>query len=349
VVVSDIFVRGYGAVSPAGWGAAALCAALDRNEPLSIKELAQPQWNHALRVRAVPTPSAKHSVLSHARLRRTSPIAHYAVAAALEAFGQNAKSHTTGHRLGIIYCAMTGCVKYSQRFYDEALKDPSTASPLIFPETVFNAPASHLSALLGTTAINYTLVGDPGTFLQGLALAADWLLSDRVDGCLVIGAEELDWLVAEAFCLFDRRATVSEGAGALYLTREPIADRIVRLNLITTPEVFSHRESRRRAALHVRQAINGYVSNALLCDSRQGLPRLDAEEEAAWGDWKGSRVSPKIICGEAFMAAAAWQCVAAVNAIEQGSCPSSVVSVVGTNEQAIAAEFVNGTTRQQRR
>ena len=71
---------------------------------------------------------------------------------------------------------MSGSVNYSRRFYDETLKDPATASPLVFPETVFNAPASHLAALLGTTAINYTLVGDPGTFLQGIALAADWLL-----------------------------------------------------------------------------------------------------------------------------------------------------------------------------
>ena len=39
-------------------------------------------------------------------------------------------------------------------------------------------------ALLGATADNYTLVGDPAIFLQGLALAADWLLSQRVDGCL---------------------------------------------------------------------------------------------------------------------------------------------------------------------
>ncbi len=56
---------------------------------------------------------------------------------------------------------------YSRRFYEEVLRDPATASPLIFPETVFNAPASHLAAFLGTTAINYTLVGDEGTFLAG--------------------------------------------------------------------------------------------------------------------------------------------------------------------------------------
>ena len=70
---------------------------------------------------------------------------------------------------------MSGCVNYSRRFYDEVLQDPATASPLIFPETVFNAPASHLAGYFASTAMDYTLVGDPCSFLQGTALAADWL------------------------------------------------------------------------------------------------------------------------------------------------------------------------------
>src|SRR5206468_12800590 len=81
------------------------------------------------------------------------------------------------------------------------------------------APASHLAALLGTTAINYTLVGDPGTFLQGLALAADWLQDRHADGSLVVGAEEIDWLKADAYHLFARKIIRSEGAGAVYLSR----------------------------------------------------------------------------------------------------------------------------------
>jgi len=204
-------------------------------------------------------------VLSHARLRRTSPIAQYAVAAALEAIGSDAAAHANGsHRLGIIYCAMTGCVKYSQRFYDETLREPSTASPLIFPETVFNAPASHLGAVLGATAINYTLVGDPGTFLQGLALAADWLLAGRVERCVVIGAEELDWLVAEAFCLFERRVIMSEGAGALYLAREAGEEGALELHAITEPQLFLPEQPRHLAAVRVRNELNGEGAGELL-------------------------------------------------------------------------------------
>src|SRR5205085_9106976 len=131
--------------------------------------------------------------------------------------------------------------------YDETLRDPATASPLVFPETVFNAPGSHIAALLGTNAINYTLVGDPGTFLQALALAADWLTRKEVDACLVVGAEEIDWLTSHAFRLFHRNIVLSDGAGAVYLKRERPQESAVKLAAITDSHLFTPTQSRMAA------------------------------------------------------------------------------------------------------
>jgi hypothetical protein len=273
-------------------------------------------------------------------LRRTSPIAQYAVSASLEALGNDvSRLGKDGFQLGIIYTAQSGCVNYSRRFYTEVLKEPATASPLIFPETVFNAPSSHLAALLGTTAINYTLIGDAGTFLQAMALAADWLLSGRVGGCLVIGAEEMDWLVAEAFCLFDPEGIVSGGAGALYLKCEPGNSPAVRLFSVTTPELFSKSSPREEAVRRTRRQLDPATLRGLLCDGLQGISRLDRAELMTWKDWAGARLSPKRICGEAFTASAAWQCVAAVDTLAQSSETMATVSVVGCNQQAVAAQF----------
>lgn len=336
--MSGIFVQGWGAVSPAGWGMNALRAALASGEPVAAKEINRPGWPHAMRARRVPAPPERPAFASHARLRRTSPIAQYAVGAAVEALAaQNAEAQRS--RLGVIFCSMTGCVNFSQRFYDETLKDPATASPLVFPETVFNAPASHLSALLGTNAINYTLVGDPGTFLQGVALAADWLGQDRVDGCLVVGAEEFDWLISEAFHLFSRRGMVGEGAGAVYLTREPGLGRAVELEAVTTPQLFLQPGARREAATAARAELGAAPEHSVLCDSTQGVPHLDSDETAVWADWAGPRVSPKSLLGEGFMAAAAWQCVVAVDELSRNGYVVADVSVVGCNQQAIAARF----------
>jgi hypothetical protein len=271
-------------------------------------------------------------------LRRTSPIAQFTVAAALEALGDDAAAVREGKlSVGIVVCVMSACVIYSRRFYDETLKDPSTASPLVFPETVFNAPASHLAALLGSTAINYTMVGDPSVFVEGLALAADWLLSGKVQGCLVVGAEEADWITSEAFHLFDRRVIMSEGAGAIYMRADQSAG--VQLKKISSPQPYTKNLPRRIAVERVRKEIVNGTFPDCLCDSLHGVAGVDSAEETVWGDFKGKRISPRKILGEGLMAGAAWQCVAAVDAIKQGACRTAVVNVVGCNEEAIAAEF----------
>jgi 3-oxoacyl-(acyl-carrier-protein) synthase len=339
--VNRVFVRGCGAVSPAGWGMAPLLEALGGAVTVPIKPLARPGWEEPLRVRQVPAPEPRPAFFSHGRLRRASPITQYVVAAALEALGGDAPAVAEGKlRLGIVLCVMSGCVNYSRRFYDETLRDPSTASPLVFPETVFNAPASHLAALLGAPGLNYTIVGDPGTFLQGVALAAQWLIAGEIDGCLVAGAEECDWLTADAFRLFSRSLALSDGAGALYLKPAPDGPIGVELGSITNPHLFTPRQNRGQAARSLRAELPAFSGTQLLVDGLQGVRRFDADEAAAWADWTGARLSPKLALGEGLMAAAAWQCIAAVDALRQDRYTAASVSVVGCNQQAIGAHFV---------
>lgn len=338
--MNRVFVRGWGAVSPAGWGVSALRGALERNLPLPPGPISFPGSSHPLVARTVPVPSPRPAFLAHPRLRRTSPIAQYAAAAALEALGSEGGIPASPSSLGLVLCVTSGCVRYSRRFYDETLKDPATASPLVFPETVFNAPASHLAALIGGNVISYTLIGDQGTFLQGLALAAEWLEAGRVETCLVVGAEEVDWLVAESLHLFSSEAVVGEGAGALYLSSLDSPESGLEVAAVTSPRLFTRKQSRAMAALRARAELNNETDNHLLCDGLQGIARLDRDEEVAWRDWKGHRLSPKRVCGEAFTAATAWQCVAAVDALATGDLRGADVSVVGSNQQAIAARFV---------
>lgn len=339
--MSEIFVCGCGAVSPAGWGVTALMQAVDEQRSIPPQTVARPDAARPATGRLVPQAQTRPSFAAHPRLRRTSPISQYAVGAALEALGEEGRKLPM--QTGVIYCSMVACVNYSRRFYAEVLKDPATASPLVFPETVLNAPASHLAALLGGDAINYTLAGDQGTFLQGLALAASWLADRRVDGCLVVGAEEMDWLTIEALGLFDRNALVSEGAGALYLKRQPAPPgAAVRLNAVTQSHLFSKGPRRLEAVQRARRELDGERPDAILCLGTQGIARLDRDEETAWADWQGARVAPKQWLGEGFMAATAWQCVAAAELVRQGRYAAANVSVVGSNQQAIAAQFVSG-------
>ena len=325
----NIVVGGIGAVSPAGWGVKALREAIWNNEPCPLQSLARPGAEKPLRVRQVPPPAERPPFFLHPRLRRSSAITRFVVAAGLEALGKQ-----EAPRLGIVTCVMSGCVNYSRRFYHEVLENPASASPLLFPETVFNAPASHLASVLGNISLNYTLVGDPGAFLQGLALGAGWLANGQVDGCLVAGAEEADWVTSESFHMFDKGLLLAEGAGAIYLRKAGQGTEVT-LRAITDAHLF--RPSRAAAARRMREQL---PTAELLVDGTQGLSRYDRAEQEAWQDWPAERLTPKTVLGEGLMAASPWQCVAAIDALQQGRCTSAVVSVVGCNQQAIGAHFV---------
>jgi hypothetical protein len=338
VGLSRIFVKGLGAVSPAGWGVAALGQALDKGVPILAKNWPRPGWEKPLQVRPVPAPPGRQEFLSHPRLRRAGAMAQHTVAAALEALGGAGGAA----RLGIIVSMLAGVVTYTRRFYEEVLRDPATASPVIFPETVFNAPASHLAAYLGSTAPNCTLVGDEGMFLQGMALAAQWLEEEEVEACLVIGVEEMDWLVPDALRLFSRRATYGSGAGAICLTKNSEGAK-AELAAVTDSFSMTLAQNRLAAARKARAQLPPEAPGELLCASARNLPRSDAAENAAWQDWTGARLRPKAILGEAFAASAAWQCVAACDAIGRHGFAAANVSVVGANQQAIGARFTGAS------
>jgi hypothetical protein len=337
--MSRVFVAGVGAVSPAGWNVAALRQALDQGQPLPIEPLVRPGWEKPLQARPVPNPASRPEFLAHPRLRRTSPITHYAAAAALEALAGLRANQQRRCRLGLVVCLQSGCVNYCCRFYDEMLKDPATASPLLFPETVFAAPASHLATLLEDVSIAYTLVGDPACFLQGVSLGAQWLAENRVDACLIVGAEETNWIIGDALWHLDRPAVIASGGGVLCLCCDPAMSAGVELMAITDPHTYCARNSRKKAAQAMRRQLGKSSSGELLCDGLGDSPRADAAELAAWGDWPGPRVSPKRILGEGLMAAAAWQCVAACDAVANGRFTAASVSLVGSNQQAIGARF----------
>jgi 3-oxoacyl-(acyl-carrier-protein) synthase len=341
--MSGIFVAGWGAVSSAGWNVAALRDAIKKDEPLAAQPLERPGSKVSLRVRPVPNPPMRPEFLSHPRLRRSSPITHYAAAAALEAIAPLRAESSANLRIGLVVCVQAGCVRYSCRFLDETFANPATASPLLFPETVYAAPASHVAALLGNIPLACSLVGDPACFLQGVALGVQWLEEDRADACLIIGAEESNWVLGEALRYFDRRSITAAGAGALCLRRDSEKNAPVELAAITDAYTYTARQNRTQSSLTMRAQLVGNASD-LLCDGLTGRARADAAEAAAWHDWPGERLSPKRILGEGFMASAAWQCVIACDSVANAGFPAANVSLVGSNQQAMGARFIRSNS-----
>jgi 3-oxoacyl-[acyl-carrier-protein] synthase II len=137
------------------------------------------------------------------RLRRSGIISLLGAAAGFDALADAGLKPDSGlsARIAVVFAICSGGVNYTRRFYHEIVSlGANSASPLLFPETVHNAAASHLAALLGVDEQSYTLVGDSSVGLAALHFATELLtMQPRLDQCLVVGTEEADWVLADAF------------------------------------------------------------------------------------------------------------------------------------------------------
>lgn len=326
----SVAISGIGAVSSAGWGVEPLMEAIraERRPEASLLERVGGPSSPVLRVPAEGSTTPKF-----ARLRRASPISKFAAAAVAEALGTaRLAAIAAGElRVALVFTLTNGCVNYSNRFFSEVVADPALASPILFPETVFNAPSSHLSALIGSGAPNDTLIADSTGFFSGIDLAIEWLQRGEADGCLVVSAEELDWLSAEGLRYYSRNYLPTEGAAAVYLEAGTGPARILKL---PDPVSLATR-SRCQAALAVREQLAAADDGeTLLVDGRAGVCRYDRPETDAWRDWQGPRWSPRTVLGEAMGVSAAFQIVAAAAALRSDEFARAAVTATGANQQA---------------
>ncbi|MBL9131013.1 MAG: hypothetical protein JNG86_07430 [Verrucomicrobiaceae bacterium] len=332
---TGLHINGVGAVSSAGWSGADLLRVIRAREVLPAMNYPRPgierAWNCP--VRPVP-PMPPEKQVRHPRFRRVSAITRYAAAASLEAL-KDAGFDTPPPHLGILFVMMNGCVSYTGRFYQEVLDNPAQASPLIFPETVFNAPASHIAALLGADGAVSTIIGNANAIMEALDMAAVWIRGGLIDHCLIIGAEECDWLSAEALTYYHEAHIASEGAGALLVSAEGGGPRI---QSITGPLAFHSWKERCEILPRLVQPA------AILIDDRNGIPLHDAAETAAWSrlDFQ-TRHSPKQILGESMGASAILQLVLATLE-SRAQNATAVISMPGGNAAAYACVIAHSAT-----
>jgi 3-oxoacyl-(acyl-carrier-protein) synthase len=337
----SLIIKGMGAVSPAGWGVEALLQAVEEQTSIETTSITRPLiegGERATPVYSVPSNPLPAIWGRHPRMRRVSAISKFLVAAAMESLGsERIERCLQGDlRVAILFCTVNGCVQYSNRFFSEALADPALASPILFPETVFNAPSSHLSAVIGSSSINDSLLGDDAEFFTALQMAEELLERGDADGCLVIGAEELDWLSAEALTLYHKKLHGSEGAGALYL--ESSGEGIAIISPTIQPYVSDKQESVMSSTF--REVID---RNIPIVTSLRGISRIDHTESELLHNHQAPLISPRTLLGEGLSASTAHQVIIAAESIKRGKNAACAVLTVGSNEQAGYLKLTNAS------
>ena len=232
----SLAIVGMGWVTPLGNGVEPVWEQLLQGYEAATTRVSEEFGDRSYSAFRVPE-SALTNLAPHPRLRRASLISRFAAAAGLEALqaaGVKLDSQSA-ERIALVFAISNGGVIYTKRFYRDIVETGAqSASPLLFPETVFNAPASHLAAILGITGATYTLVGDSAVGLLAIKMADDLMANEALDYCLVVGAEEADWLLCDAYRRWrllrltppvepfnekKRGMILSEGAGAVLLAR----------------------------------------------------------------------------------------------------------------------------------
>jgi 3-oxoacyl-(acyl-carrier-protein) synthase len=232
----SLAIAGMGWVTPLGAGIDSVWQRLLQGEEASATAISEQFTDRTYSIFRVPESALKG--ISHPRLRRASAISRFAAAAglqALESAGLKIESQNS-ERTALIFAISNGGVRYTQRFYRDIVgAGAQAASPLLFPETVFNAPASHLAAILGLTGATYTLVGDGTVGVAAISMAEELMANEALEHCLIVGTEEIDWLLCDAYRRWrllrlappiepfsdqNHGIILSEGAGAIVLTRQ---------------------------------------------------------------------------------------------------------------------------------
>jgi len=301
-------------------------------EPTAISESLGEKTFRAYQV----PPAVVAEVARQPRLRRSSAISRFAVLAGLNALrdANIELDEASAARTALIFAISNGGVIYTRRFYQKIVESgAAAASPLLFPETVFNAPASHLAAILGITGATYTLVGDGAVGILALKMAEELMTNSELDRCLVVGAEEADWLLCDAyqrwrllraeppiepFARPPRGMLLSEGAGAVVVGREGKLS----LQCIHPGGNFAHRRELAGHLDAIARDLQAGNSTDVLIASANGTFIDQAEEAAAKNHFPEAAVyTPKPALGESVGASALWQLICAAQALRTQQLP----------------------------
>jgi Beta-ketoacyl synthase, N-terminal domain len=307
----DLAIAGMGAVTPAGIGVDALLTGTVVPQPTA--PLGDPKSSYpVLRVNLEDEAFARWQ--KEPRLRRASPLTFFLIEAAAQALGPMPPKDRA--QTGLIIALSAGCLVYSSRFFQGILSSGQrTASPALFPETVFNSPGSHVAAVLGLNGAVYALCGDESAWIGALKTAAVWLRRGRVRQVLVLGVEEFDALVLDAYrsarWLQRRSFVTSEGAAGLLVRAAQPSD----ASVIATAHEGPPYRTRAEAAFAAAELFSGLDELVPCHRTARGTWVERLEREATEGRPEFSAAPPPSL-GAAFTASAAWETIRAARTLD---------------------------------
>jgi 3-oxoacyl-[acyl-carrier-protein] synthase II len=237
-----ICITGIGIVSPIGIGKEEFLYSLKkgRSGVEEIKEF-DTRFSHSKKGGMIRSFHPKDFIPA-SKIRRLDRASQFAIAASKLALADAEFSVTreNSSRVGVVlgsgFCGLSSSEEFHR---GQVLKGFLDLNPMLFPNTVPNAPSSYVSIELGIQGVNSTLVQSFCTAEAAIIFACDQLRKRRADLILTGGVDELSEFLFRGFselhllatdpghgeksCPYDKMRNgliLGEGAGLLVLERE---------------------------------------------------------------------------------------------------------------------------------
>lgn len=358
-----IVITGMGAVSPFGLGIEATWSALIRGERRAMlleqeESGEQPVWG--LPVKGLPLVD----ILGKRGLQYLRPSTQFLLGASILAMRDAALADgvVNPDELGItVGSNLAGLQSMANYDYTAIKEGPHYVSPMDAPNTLTNAPASHLAIRLKARALNTTIASGQCAGLDALGYAAKAVRSGRARQIVAAGVEELSpaalWVYRHSQvlstggreenvgCPFDEESTgwlASEGAAVVVLERK--SDALARgarplAELAAWSSAFSPSSApEKRASTLCRVAQQALAAAKLAPEDvhvvvagASGQREQDQAEALALHDLlaentRASVTAIKGTLGEAYGASGLFQAVAAICMLNYGLVPPTAGS-----------------------
>lgn len=204
-----------GLVTPIGVGEKEMWDCLINNSAhmstISESPLAYEKHSGKINTRAL------HKNLVDRRFRRAANISKYAMASVKLAQDDDEMTFSNTEKLALLTCVTHGALNYTEEFHTSLLtEEPGFQSPILFSDSVLNAPASNISLCFGIKGPVHTLVGSTTTAIKAFMLAAQMVNTSVVDKSIVAACEELNKLSLHYY-RGQGIDQIAEGAGAVIL------------------------------------------------------------------------------------------------------------------------------------
>lgn len=201
-MTNRICITGLGVVSPIGIGKEEFVSSL-RNGKSGIEEIKEfnTDFSRSKKGGVIRSFQPK-DFIPVSKIRRLDRPSQFAIAASKLALADAhfGVTHENSSRVGVVlgsgFCGLSASAEFHRGQVLEGFLD---LNPMLFPNTVPNAPSSYVSIELGIQGVNSTLVQSFCTAEAAISFACDQIQKGKADLLLTGGVDELSELLFRGF------------------------------------------------------------------------------------------------------------------------------------------------------